>query len=295
METVLVTGASGFIGKYVVDELLQDKYQVIVLVRNPDNYQKIGKEIVVGGNLGKPDEMCLAIKDYEIHSCVHLAWEGIPDYSYEYSKKNLQYGMNILELCKECHISNLVITGSCWEYESPVGKIKETDLLSCGNHFKAAKNSLRMISEAFCKENDIHLNWLRLFYVYGEGQRSGSLIPYIIDSFKKGNPPQLNGAYNRNDFIYVRDVAKAIKVCIALKPEVTVMNIGSGVATEILEVVKITSQKVDIKFDETLYQKPDAINDFYADIDLAKQYLNWAPEVSLSEGIERMVQFKSSN
>lgn len=289
METVFVTGGNGFIGRYVVKELLSMEKKVVVLIRDPEHYRRIGGEIVIYGQLNNLKEMISSLEEYSIETCIHLAWEGIPDYSYEMSKKNLLYGMNILELCKVCNIPNLIVTGSCWEYENPIGKVSENDDISYENHFKAAKNSLRMICDAFCKENGIHFNWLRLFYVYGVGQRQGSLIPYIIDTFKQGKQPELNGAYNKNDFIYVSDVAKAIADCARKKPDKTIINIGSGQATEVLEVVKHTAKSLDVELDKSAYVKPARVIDFYADIHLAEECLNWKPQIDMTSGIEKML------
>lgn len=288
---IFVTGASGFIGKYIVKRLLERKQQIIVLVRDQKRYERIGDELIIESDLEQLSSLVMQLSQYSIDTCLHLAWEGIPDYSYLLSKKNFSYGLAILELCQKLHILQLIITGSCWEYENPVGMVSETSDISYANFFKASKSSLRMFAEIFCKNYGIQLNWLRLFYVYGVGQKSESLLPYVIGSFLHGSQPQLNGAYNRNDFIYVSDVAEAIVMCVEQKPKTVVMNVGSGQATEVLNIVKLVANRLGIRdLDVSKYKKSKDRTDFCADIQIIKRELGWSPTVKLENGINAMIE-----
>ena len=285
---LFVTGASGFIGRYVVKELLNQKQEVLCLVRDAEKYQLIDNEQIVEGCLGDLEQLEPVLNDKQIDTCIHLAWEGIPDYSYEMSCRNLDHSLKLLKVCKNIGVSNLVITGSCWEYENPVGCIKTDYPVSSANAFKAAKNSLHMMAHAFCKEHEIHLNWMRLFYVYGPGQREGSLIPYIIHSFKNGKKPELNGAYNQNDFVYVQDVAEAI-VKVALNhsyPEV--LNVGSGEATRVMDIVMEGAKQFNIQISENDYERNSGTN-FFADKEEKEKDYGWSRTSSITEGISAMI------
>ena len=92
-------------------------------------------------------------------------------------------------------------------------------------YFIWAKNSLRAYLKF--KFLDINIIWLRLFYVYGEGQKNKSLIPYLIKSRKKNKKVKLNNPYGSNDFINVKDVCKAIIKSIDFKKS-EIFNIGTG-------------------------------------------------------------------
>lgn len=285
---VLVTGASGFIGKHVVEELVRDKQTVVCLVRNKNKYSFVGDEEVLECDLSDIELLKQTLKNREIDTCIHLAWEGIPDYSYEYSKKNLEMGMNVLEICKDLNISKLIITGSCWEYASPKGAISTSYRVEYNNCFKAAKNSLHMMAHAFCNDNDIKLNWLRLFYVYGVGQREGSLIPHIIQSFKEGHQPELNGAYNENDFVNVRDVAKVIVEVAMCNERKEVLNVGMGEAVRVLDVVEEVAKQMDFTLDKEKYIFKEGAS-FYADkAEMIKDGIKC--EISIRDGIKEMLE-----
>lgn len=286
---ILITGATGFIGKYVVDKLLSDEQELLLIVKNKNKYEVKLNEIVIEGNLQFVDCLAEQLKQYRIDTCVHLAWEGIPDYSFEMSRKNINYGMNVLCLCRILKIKHLIITGSCWEYENPIGCISTNYKLGSENSFKAAKNALYMIAHSFCRENGIILNWMRLFYVYGPGQREGSLIPYVIKCFREDMRPKLNGIYNRNDFIYVRDVADAIAKVSQTTMYPELLNCGSGYSSEVLEVVRIIARNMKKDFDETLYEKSGNELDFYADAEEMFRDYGWKNSIDLDYGIQLML------
>lgn len=289
---IFVTGGTGFIGKYVIRKLIESQEEVIVLVRNAIDYFVQGSEYVVEGTLDNPELWKGKLKKLSIDTCIHLAWEGIPDYSYEMSKKNLLHGLAVLDVCKELGIQNLVITGSCWEYDNPRGSVSVSDPVSDANAFKASKNALRMMAHTFCQENQIHFNWLRLFYVYGPGQRAESLIPHIIKSFKEEKQPELNGAYNRNDFVYVLDVADAI-VKVAgnhIYPEI--LNVGSGYSTQVLSIVKMVAEAMGQTIDEGKYLKSNHNVEFYADKQEMCRDFSWEAKITMKEGIKYVIDTK---
>lgn len=290
---VFITGGTGFIGKYTVDALLNRGFEVMMLVRNIEgNFIKHNNLYVVKGELSQIHRIKKQVKEFAPDTVVHLAWEGIPDYSFAMGEKNLLYGINLLKLCSEVKCKCFIGMGSCWEYETKQGMISENDQISAENGFKAVKNSLRLLSEGFCKENNIKFYWLRLFYVYGSGQKSTSLIPYIINCFKEGKQPELNGIDNANDFVYVKDVAKAIIEVIQKQPIQHIFNIGSGKAVQVLEVLKRVAKEMKVEVDVSLYKKQENPICFWADLNKITSLAEWKPQYDISEGIKEMVRYK---
>ncbi len=296
MSKILLTGASGFIGTHVRKALHEAGHEIISLVRTSGGAMApYPGETFLTGTLAEAGALEQSLSGITMDACVHLAWEGIPDYSSEPSIKNMEYGFRVLRLCKQMEIKKLVISGSCWEYEKPSGMISENAPLSYENPFKTAKNTLHTIAEMFCRENGIAVHWLRLFYVYGEGQRPGSLIPYVVRELRCGVCPVLGGAFNQNDFVHVSDVAQA--VCKSLdsmegEPSCGTFNIGSGQAVRVLDVVAAAARILQANIDLTPYE-PSGVGapPFWADIRAAKERLGWEPRVSLEEGLERYIRF----
>ena len=285
---IFVTGANGFIGRYVIKRLLNQHSDIFVLTQSMDTYEIQGNEKVMEGDLECADSIIAKMRGGKIETVIHLAWKGIPDYGYAMSEKNLRMGLNVLRICKECAVKNLVVTGSCWEYEKPNGKMLVNDAVGCNFPFQASKTAFYRMAHAFCRENHVRLNWLRLFYVYGVGQRSGSLIPYIMKCFSEGEYPKLNGAYNQNDFVFVEDVAEAIvkSACEVIDSEV--INIGTGDAVRVLDIVKKVAKECGMSVDEELYPGHQE-KCFFSDREEMVQALGWTPKTGIDEGIRRMM------
>ncbi len=282
---IFITGATGFIGKHVVDRLKPNN-ELLLLTR-----RTVEGENCVIGNLSDIDMLKDTIKQFQPEAIIHIAWEGIPDYAYDMSKNNLVYGLNILDLCKYVGCKTILFTGSCWEYEQPCGEIREDHELSYANAFKVCKNSLNQLATVFCAENNIKMYWTRFFYVYGPGQKLNSLIPSIILSLKKGETPNLLSPLNKNDFVYVKFVAKSIEFILKNKPENIIFNIGSGESTAIVDILRIVTKQlsVDIDFDKYKANEGQPI-DFYASLENLDK-LGIECEYSLADGIKETIEY----
>lgn len=291
---VLITGASGFIGRHVLRCLLDRGHQALALTRSPATLPE-GCQGLRGG-LGELDPLVSEASAFQPEACLHLAWEGIPDYSYRQNMKNLQYGLALVEFCQKVGVSTVVATGSCAEYavkphSGESAAHRESDPLSADTGFAASKNALRFMMEASCKETGIGFAWLRLFYVFGPGQRRQSLIPYMIDAFASGNIPKLAGVNNANDFIHVRDVARAIVQTMEAPPRERVLNIGAGTATRVSEIYRFISSQFHMGDGaDTLGNADDGSGRrFCADMQTAWGCLDWRPEIPVMEGIRQMI------
>jgi len=253
---IFITGASGFIGKYVTEELKKEN-QLFLLEKDLKDL-KIWKQEVI---------------DFKPETAIHLAWEAIPDYGYENSRKNLGYGLDLLELLFQAKCQNVIMPGSCWEkYPQPF------------NAFSAAKTALHWLGKKFCEEKGINFVWARFFFVYGKGQKESSLIPYLLKCKKENQTPELKNPFQKSDFIHVEDVAKAVTMLVKKRPLSGEYDIGSGTLTSAAEVAGILFPGIKIKAGE---QKTS--DNPLADISKIKNEIGWAPSVTLEEGVKKML------
>lgn len=291
---ILITGATGFIGKHVLSSLLMGSmnHNIVAIARySKNNYSGNSsnvKNIIV--SLDKIDEIKQEIIDFAPDICIHLAWSGIPNYSAEISKYNLDISLNLIDLLLEnTQCKRIIMSGSCLEYGKTLGECIESDPAQVNSFFTWAKNSIYQYASLRCEERSADLYWLRFFYVYGPGQRKETIIPTIIDAFKNSKTPSIKAPYNSNDYIHVKDIARAIAHIIDKIPEPGIYNLGSGKATSVIELCEIIERKIcnSTDFTDNLRRlgRPKKEVSFWANSTKAKSSFGWEPRFTLIEGI----------
>lgn len=307
---ILITGATGFLGRCATADLLKQGAEIAILTRNKSNIknlmnlektgEKTGeKATAIEGSLESLETCSKAIKDFNPDVCLHLAWEGIPDYSHEVSKKNLDQSIGLIDfLLKETNCNKFVVSGSCFEYGTASGSLAETADEENVSPIAWAKNTLKDYLALQCKEKNLSWVWFRIFYVYGPGQRSNSLIPSLFNAIRHGDTPSIKNPNNANDFIYISDVSDAISIACLQPVESGVYNLGSGHlsrVTDICELVRKHALRIE---KQTL--NPTVSNDKknhslsvggYANIAKAKNKLHWEPKVSTETGVKDFVAY----
>ncbi len=234
MKKILVTGATGFIGNYVVKELLNRGYEVIATSRDKEKalaaswYKKLTyiqfdlsqfeSTVNYYSFFNKPDAM------------IHLAWEGLPNYKESFHvEKNLPVHFAFLENLVQNGLTNLTISGTCFEYGMKEGCLNENMECEPANPYALAKNELRKKLETLQLHLPFILKWVRLFYMYGEGQSPKSLISQLDMAISKGeNEFNMSGGEQVRDFLPVHLVA-AYLADIAMQDKGTgIINCCSG-------------------------------------------------------------------
>jgi len=285
---ILITGAGGFIGKYLVRTLLDEGHEIFVLTRDAARYRCVGDETVLCADLDKIEGVAEKIRPYRLDVLVHLAWVGLTDYSYENSTRSLTQSMQLTEVCAACKIPHLVMTGTCYEYASPEGKISTGHAVDNTNYYKIAKNALRDFASLYCKEHGMRFHWMRLFYVYGPGQRENSLIPTVAGALRTGRVPEIKAPLNRNDFVYVQDVADAIAKVIRDCPAKEVLNVGSGSSVRVKDIVEEAARLLgkECTLPET---QETPVTDFWADKEEMLADYGWQARYDIAQGIKEMI------
>ena len=277
---IFITGGSGFIGKQLIPIL--GHHELLCLTRSAKDL-KLGNNVqYVSGDLSNPESYLPTLDEFKPDCCIHLAWYGLPNYSLENNKINLISGINLVESLKKVECKKIFAVGSCWEYGNAKNSLSELDFPIDPGVFAAFKTSLHMIINSICHENSINLIWGRVFFVYGPGQRQTSLIPSCYNSLKNRVEFKINNPLAVNDFIYVSDVANAIRHLIELDNTSGVYNIGSGHGKAVWEVVNCIASTLNIS---PIYENMPASDlGNWANIDSISK-CGWKSKVSLEAGI----------
>ena len=288
---VFITGADGFVGVPTIKELTLRKHRLLALVRGKDRMSRLsglGNVETVIGDFSDIAKYRAALRKFQPDGAIHLAWEGIPDDSQKIALKNVAGSILLFEELRASGVKKVISIGSCREYGDPRGKINESSSISSPyNMLYAAKAHLHRLAAEFFKKSGVDFIWARPFYIYGPGQRPGSLIPSTIRAFKSNKNPEIKDKHAAHDFIFVDDVARAIVDILEKHRNYHsgVYNVGTGRLTNVGEVVAMVYGR-GVSVAATERKKG-----FFADLSLIKKEIGWRPQVSVAKGIKATLDF----
>lgn len=277
LKRILVTGAGGYIGKYVVTTLLDFGAEVIVVDINmegiDDRAKKIQYNIFNGSNkiykeLGEPD------------ACLHLAWkDGFVHNSVahmEYLSAHYLFASNMIH----GGLRQFAALGSMHEVGYYEGAIDEDTACFPRSMYGVAKNALRQSLQVLCEQENFCFQWLRGYYITGDDLKSHSIFTKILEAEKEGKDYfPLNSGKNQYDFISIENMAKEIALILMQDEVKGVINCCSGRPVSLKEKVEefINSQNLKIcpkygVFPERSYDSPIV----YGDTEKIRKIINEA-------------------
>jgi len=284
---IFLTGATGFIGRQLVP--LMKHHQLLLVGRHGENFSRTNLKFIKS-DLKDFDNWKREIEDFSPEACIHLAWSGLPDYSLSRCIENFDTNIQLLDFLAHIGCKRVFVAGTCLEYGDIQGQTSENAQPEAQNLFASFKTAIRLIGKQLARAKDINFIWGRIFFVYGPGQRSTSLIPSCYQSLKNGKTPELRNPNAVNDFIHVSDVAKAILRLIETPSVEGVFNIGSGKPKSVVDVCRSIAKTLDL---ENLLPEPincPQDNGLWADTSLINKTIGWHPEFSIETGISETIR-----
>jgi nucleoside-diphosphate-sugar epimerase len=260
---VLVTGATGFIGRHIIPLLLERGHDVTVFVRDSQKTRIFpwhSNVRFITGDIHHA-ESNLVTKIGEQEAVIHLAWSGLPHYKELFHfEENLPADYRFLKSLIENGVGHLLVTGTCLEYGMRGGCLSEEFPTDPSNPYALAKDTLRKFLEELKKKRVYRLQWARLFYLYGPGQNPNSLLSQLdraIDT--KEAIFNMSGGEQLRDYLPVEEAAKRL-VTLLQHPECEgVVNICSGTPISVRKLVEqhICKKNAHIKLNLGHYPYPD--------------------------------------
>ena len=312
---VLLTGASGFIGSHVLEQLVLSGANVTALLHyNGSNEignlkyvdEKIVSQVkIVFGDITDSFQMYTLVKGQDL--VLHLAaLIGIP-YSYvapaAYVSTNINGTLNILEAVRKNDVQKLVITSTSETYGTAVyAPIDEKHPMQGQSPYSATKIGADKIAESYFLSFGLKVCTLRPFNTFGPRQSTRAVIPTIISQALNSNEIKLGSLDPIRDMLFVKDTARGFLMSGASERSVgEVINLGTGVGVTIGELaVKIqqilNTDKEIITDDQRIRPDKSEVFKLLCENNKAKEILKWEPMVNLTDGLNQTIEwFKKYN
>ena len=277
---ILVTGSDGFIGSALMARLLAHGYSAIGLGRDLD--------------LSDWEQVQNAGATLSVDTVIHLAARTFVPESYNdpraFYRNNFLSTLNALELAR-CRQARFVLAGTPVYGTPQYLPVDELHPTSPANPYMAGKIIAEQLCAGYRRDFGLPVVVLRLFNVFGPGQRGDFLLPRILNGLAEGRIC-LRDPAPRRDFVYIDDVVDAFLSALSFRDSnVEIFNIGSGRSVSVADlaelVLRLSGRAASVEYDGQT--RPREIADIVADIRKAGRVLGWAPRITLEDGIRRIL------
>ena len=305
---ILVTGANGFIGKELVNQLSAKKYKIVCFDLNFDETFKKNKNVeIFKGTILNKYKLFKAMKScsHVIHLAAALGVQYTEKNRLECFKINIEGTKNVLDACIKRNIKKIIFSSSSEVYGNQNKKIfdENTDLQVLSN-YGVSKIVGEEYLRAYYEKYKLKYNIVRFFNVYGSNQKDNFVMTKFIKSIIKNKDLYIYGSGNQmRSFCYVSDAVKGIILVLNKGKFNKLYNIGNDkepikvyeLAKKCISYLKSSSKiiKIDYKFSDRK-QSREVIKRIPG-LKRIKKELNYKPSVMLNEGIKKIYNSLNKN
>jgi UDP-glucose 4-epimerase len=314
---VLVIGGAGFIGGFVVAELLKEEVDEVIIY---DNFARGKMENIagslkdkrckifpLGGDIRDTDVLDAAMKgiDYVFHLSAMwlLHCKDFPRTAFDV---NIQGTFNVLEACVKNNVKKLIYSSSASVYGDAVEvPMTESHPFNNKNFYGATKIAGEAMCTAFNDRYGLSVIGLRYMNVYGPGQDQhavySGVVPIMLNKIDANEAPTINGDGSQAyDFIYVEDVARCNIAALKSDTGFGNYNVATGVQTSIKQLCDtiLKLKKSELKVTYKPYSADDArqlVQNRIGSAEKAASEISFKYKYSLEEGLSKLIQWRDSN
>jgi dTDP-6-deoxy-L-talose 4-dehydrogenase (NAD+) len=252
-----------------------------------------GHFVPIEGRLADIPSLRPQLEAFHPDACIHLAWYAEPG-KYLYSPENvpvMQQSLVLLQTLIDIGCQQFVGVGTCAEYDTDMGFLREDGPTKPATIYAACKLSLYLIGHQMAASAGMKFAWGRLFYLYGEQEDRRRLVPALIHTLRESRPFDATAGEQVRDYLHTTDVASAL-VALAHQNAQGIYNIASGVPTTMRNLMEtvgdIIGGKDLIRFGAIPYRQWEPM--FICGDNQKLRALGWTPRYSLREGLEQIAR-----
>lgn len=260
----LITGATGFVGRQIILNLLNKNIKIKVIVRKAKKnfFKNKNIEVIITDNLFNKNTNWWRKQCKGIDTVIHAAWYTEPG-KYLKSQKNIECLIGSLNLAKgavEAGIKRFIGIGTCFEYDLNKKKLSVDTPLKPNSVYGSSKVALFKFLSQWLPEQSVSFSWCRLFYLYGEGEDERRLVPYIHKCLKKNIKVELTRGNKIRDYLNISDAGRIITE-ISLKNHNGPINVCSGVPISVKQLAQKIADSYGKRYLLKFGAKPDNATD----------------------------------
>jgi len=229
----LVTGGGGFVGSHVIRQVLKSGSEVAAILHPDRPYPRLDdlakSFTLIPGDLAAPADWSAAVASWRPEALIHTAWYAEPGL-YLDSVRNLdclRYSLDLLEVAAHVGCTRMAMAGTCFEYDTSVGFLREDGPTRPLTLYAACKLALGEVARQRAKQLGLSLAWGRIFYIYVPHEDPRRVVPALMLAALKGDEFSATKGDQVRDYLHVSDVAAGL-CALAEKGSDGAFNISSG-------------------------------------------------------------------
>ena len=293
---IVITGATSFIGHFLLEGLTRAGHDCIAVVRHSGR-SKLDDRFsvkVIEKNMCDYDRM---VADTGHVDClINLAWlgtRGADRMNTDLQKSSYEYSLEAIKSFVDGGCRLVFTAGSQAEYGSIQGSIKETDAAYPNTEYGKYKLGLFEKAYQLCEENGAKLIEPRFFSLYGPGDYSGTMIVDILKKMIANEDCDLTQGIQMWDFLYITDAVNGMIALLNEKVESGAYNFASGDSRHLRDYIdemkRVTGSKSRLNFGRIPYPETGMVS-IMADITKLQRNTGWRPEVSFAKGLKEVIK-----
>jgi NAD dependent epimerase/dehydratase len=306
---VLLTGASGFIGSHLVEELVTCGASVRAFLHynsrgEEGNLKYVASEIrheieVVYGDLTDPDAVKKAVRGtsrvFHLGALIAIPYSYVHPYSFV--QTNINGTANVLNACLEIGTERLVTASTSEVYGTAIAvPMNETHRLHPQSPYAASKAAADHLAESYARSFDLPVTIVRPFNTFGPRQSTRAVIPTIIMQALRSGVVELGSLTPTRDFNFVKDIAHGFVMAGAASATAEVFNLGTGEEHSIGNVIEMVSTILGIELFVTertdrIRPAQSEVHRLIADSGKAARQFGWSPQHTFRGALERTIEW----
>ena len=284
----MITGASGFIGKNLINSLLKDKsFEIYGLIKKRSKKTLRKKNFkYIYTDLTKNNEKIKIDFDYIINLAGNIDHKN----KFETFKAHYQGVKNLIKILNLKKIKLFIQIGSCLEYGIKKSPHKESFNCSPISHYGKAK----LLSTKYIQKKLKNYIILRPYQIYGPYQKKDRLVPIVIDGCLRNKEIPCSDGLQFRDFLFIDDFVELIKKILKKNNNINgIYNVGFGKPNKVKDIINLIQKK--IKKGKPIFGRIPMRNEemkfTYPNISKIKKNYNWRPKIKINVGLKKTINF----